>query len=67
MDSSWCESLRNWLADQFPKQHACETGPIVVKQERLPEGNPVDNHLMLVQSAYARSRVVVEAAGAVRS
>ena len=53
MGSSWCESLRNWLADQFPQRHAGETGPIVVKQERLPEGNLVDNHLMLVQSAYA--------------
>jgi len=60
----WGHPIRNWLIDRFPERAAGEEGALPVHMSSQVRNEPIDEHIILIQSAYndaelSRSRLAL--------
>jgi len=50
--NGWGNQIRNWLIDRFPERAAGEVGALPVHMSSKARNEPIDEHIILIQSAY---------------
>jgi len=50
--AGWGHSIRNWLIDRFPEKATGEVGAYPVHMSSKVRNEPIDEHIILIQSAY---------------
>lgn len=49
--------IRNWLVSRYPQPASCETGAAPTSHARRVSSEPIERHVLLIQSAYSDERL----------